>query len=112
MNAGTLGFPNNLSAQDRFNIIRPPIICNARYQQLLSNNHYIIVFDVETRLVLPYIARPGDIVCVSNNSNIFTHFVARNGHRINQSNEDLILDVPERMVMLKYINRTIGWIVN
>ncbi|MCS7316766.1 MAG: hypothetical protein NZZ41_00385 [Candidatus Dojkabacteria bacterium] len=111
MNSGLFGHPSNLSAQDKFSIVRSPIICLLRRQNIFPNNHYSIVYNVQTTLVLPSITRPGDIIWISNNSNIFTHVVARNGKRINQANEDLILDVPDRIVCLRYVNDSIGWLV-
>jgi hypothetical protein len=111
MNHGMPSLPNNLGAQNLFNVVRPPSILVTGNIQATANNHYVFTNNTTTTsIILPLNPTPGLVIWVTNASNLFTHFCNRNGQRINGLAENLFLDVANQITVLRWVDTTTGWL--
>ena len=77
----------------------------------IKNQHYLLTGAGATAVTLPASATPGDVLTISVENGLLTNVILRNGHRIKGVPDDLVLDVANVTVQLRYISSNTGWIV-
>lgn len=88
----------------------PITIVSGTSQTAVANNHYVITNTASaTTVTLPASPAAGAIVWVMNSTSRSDHVIARNGQLIAGINEDVVIDLSNVNIQLRFIDNTIGW---
>ncbi len=86
-----------------------PTIISGTSAFAVANGHYVITNTTTTTVTLPASPAAGTIVWITNATTTTSHTVARNGSMVMGLAEDLIIDVQNINLQLRFIDSTRGW---
>lgn len=86
-----------------------PTIVSGTSATAVPNGHYVMTNTSTTTITLPAAPTAGMIVWITNATSTTTHVIARNGARIMALLEDMVLDIANINVQLRYIDSNNGW---
>jgi hypothetical protein len=91
------------------NSLAVPTIVSGTSATAVPNGHYVMTNASTTTITLPAAPTAGMIVWITNATSTTTHVIARNGSRIMALLEDMVLDIANINVQLRYIDSNNGW---
>lgn len=78
----------------------------------VKSNHYALTATAQTTVTLPASANSGDIVWVTVENGLANNTINRNGLKIKGLSENLVLDVANVGIQLRYVDANVGWTIN
>ena len=77
----------------------------------IVNQNYVLTNVAQTSITLPSTANAGDPIWVSCDNGLSNNTIVRNGHKIKSVAENLVIDVANVTVQLRYVNANVGWTI-
>jgi len=73
--------------------------------------NYVLTNTAQTSITLPASPTSGDAVWVTVDNSLANNIVLRNGNKIKNIAEDMLIDVANVTVQLRYVNASLGWTI-
>ena len=109
--SGTSGYSGYSGFSGIGTLTYPVTIVSGTSQLAVAGNQYVMTNAGTSTLTLPASPSLGDSVWVSVGNSRTDTIVAGNGQNIENISSNLVIDISNYTVMLRYVNSTIGWTV-
>jgi hypothetical protein len=86
------------------------IITGTSATAIVAQN-YVITNTAQTSITLPASANSGDVIWVSCENGLSNNTILRNGNKIKSIAENMLIDVANVTVQLRYVNANVGWTI-
>lgn len=74
-------------------------------------NHYIITNSAQTSITLPAAPTSGDVIWISSDNLLTNNTILRNGNKIKSLAENMLIDIANVTVQLRYVDANVGWTI-
>lgn len=77
-----------------------------------KSNHYVLTATAQTNVTLPASPGSGDVVWITVENGLANNTVLRNGNKIKSLSDNLVIDIANVGIQLRYIDANVGWTIN
>lgn len=72
-------------------------------------NHYILENTAQTTVTLPASPSSGDVIWISVDNGLSNNTILRNGNKIKSQADNLVIDIANVTIQMRYVDANVGW---